>query len=65
MTHVQSLISGVGLPVPFLVRNLEEVGCSPICQLSSNITTSSKVKVLAEWLMDNDLDDHAAVRNGH
>ena len=61
--YVHSLISVAGLPIPFLVRNLEEVGCPPIRQLTSDIGTSSKAKILAEWLIDNDLDNHAIVRN--
>lgn len=61
--YVHSLISVAGLPIPFLVRNLEELGCPPIRQLTSDIGTSSKAKILAEWLIDNDLDDHALVRN--
>ena len=62
-SYIHSLINGVGLPIPFLVRNLDEVGCPPIRQLSSDLGTSSKAKVLAKWLMDNALDDHAIVRN--
>lgn len=63
--YLSSLLHGVVLPIPFLVRNLEEVGCPPARQLRQNVsTTAIKARVLAEWLIDH-LNDHAGVLHSH
>ena len=59
--YLQQLLRNVLLRIPFLVRNLKEVGCRPARCLSSDVsTTALKARVLAKWLIGH-LDDHAGV----
>ena len=39
--YLQQLLRNVLLPIPFLVRNLKEVGCPPARCLSSDVSTTA------------------------
>ena len=62
-TFLTSLVQNSNLPMALCVRNLEDVGCPPAWNLSTQLfTMGDKARIPAEWLIHNDLDHNPAIR---